>query len=232
VLKFLFWGLVAVNGVLFAYGQGYLGKFKGNEHEPARLKSQVNTDKQTLISAAQAQANADKAAPAQAADTAAAPPATADLVACTEIGNFSEAQTRRFEGQLGEFGFGERQTRVAVPTTDVTQHVVYIPSQGSKEAAEKKAAELKNLGITNFYIMPDAGPMKWAISLGVFKTDAAAQTLLAGLNKQGVHSARVSGRGPTVNRYAYQFRQIGSDVRAQLDKLRTAYSGIDIRTCK
>lgn len=233
MLKFLFWSLLVVNGVIYAYGHGYLGSFHGNEHEPQRLRAQVNTDKLTLVSAAQAEAAAAQAGASSSEEQAATPPAEKkDLVACTEIGNFSELQARRFENQLGEFDFGARQTRLPVPTTEVTQHVVYIPSQGSKDAADRKAAELKELGVTNFYIIPDNGPMKWAISLGVFKSDAAAQTLLAGLNKQGVHSARVGGRGPTVNRYAYQFRQIETGVRAQLDKLRQAYGGIDIRTCK
>ena len=36
MLKFIFWSLLAVNAALFAYGQGYLGHFSGNEREPER----------------------------------------------------------------------------------------------------------------------------------------------------------------------------------------------------
>ena len=51
-MKFIFWLLLAINGVLFAYGRGYLGNFKGNEREPARMKAQVSPGKLTLVSAA------------------------------------------------------------------------------------------------------------------------------------------------------------------------------------
>jgi len=51
VLKFIFWSLLAVNAALFAYGQGYLGHFSGNEREPQRLHNQLNADKLVIIPA-------------------------------------------------------------------------------------------------------------------------------------------------------------------------------------
>jgi hypothetical protein len=234
LLKFVFWSLLAVNALLLAYGQGYLGKFKNADHEPARLKAQVNTDKIALITAAQAEAEA-KAAKAKAAEAASASPsasAEAPAIACLEFGPVAQADTKKFDTQLDPLGLAAKLTRVNVPVMDVTQHVVYIPPQGSREAAERKASELRDLGVNNFYIMNDNTPLKNGISLGVFKSEAAAQTLLAALNKQGVHSARITGRGPMINKVNYQFRGIGTDVRDQLTKFKPAYAGADIRTCK
>ncbi|UUZ50731.1 hypothetical protein LP420_14010 [Massilia sp. B-10] len=54
MLKFFFWALLAINAVLFAYGQGYLGTYKPTEHEPERIRSQLATDKLQLLSAAAA----------------------------------------------------------------------------------------------------------------------------------------------------------------------------------
>jgi hypothetical protein len=54
VLKLIFALLVVANAALFAYGEGYLGQFSGNEHEPARLQKQLNVDKLQLVSASQA----------------------------------------------------------------------------------------------------------------------------------------------------------------------------------
>ena len=54
MLKFIFWSLLAVNAALFAYGQGYLGHFSGNEREPARLANQLNANQLTIVSAEQA----------------------------------------------------------------------------------------------------------------------------------------------------------------------------------
>lgn len=229
MLKFVFWSLLAFNGVLFAYGQGYLGKFKEGEREPARLKAQLNADKLTLISPAQAESAAAKAREdAAAAEQAAKEPPTA----CLEIGDFEAAAAKKFETQLASLALGDKQTRINVPVMEVNQHVVFIPPQGSKEAADRKANELRNFGITNYYVISDNSSLKWGISLGVFKSEAAAQTLLAALNKQGVHSARITGRGPTTNKFAYQFRNIDAGVKAQLTRFEAGYQDTDIRSCK
>jgi hypothetical protein len=223
VLKFIFWSLLCINGALLAYGQGYLGTFKGNEREPARIKNQLNPDKLALVTAAKANAAAVSALDA-------AKPAAP--VACIEIGSFSAAEARRFEAKLEELALGDRQSRQNVASQEITSHIVYIPPQGSKEAADKKAAELKNLGVTNYFVMSDNSPMKWGISLGVFKSEAAAQTLLAALNKQGVHSARITGRGAPTNKLAYQFRNIDSGIKAQLEEIKLSFPMQDERDCK
>jgi hypothetical protein len=223
VLKFVFWCLLCINGVLFAYSQGVLGTFTGNEREPARMKNQLNTDKLVLLPAAPAIA----AAPAPAAPAPSAPP-----VACFEVGNFGQAEARRFETRLAPLELGDRQTHRTITSTDVTSYMVMIPPQGSKEAADRKAAELKALGVTNFFIMSDTSPLKWAISLGVFKSEPAAQSQLAALGKQGVHSARVSPRGAQVSKLAYQFRGIDAAAKAKVDDAAASFSALETRACK
>ena len=54
MLKFTFWALLSVNVLLLAYGQGFLGSVKSGEHEPARLKNQLNATQLVLVSASQA----------------------------------------------------------------------------------------------------------------------------------------------------------------------------------
>ena len=220
MLKFIFWSLLAANGVLLAYSQGVLGNFKGNEREPARMKNQLNTDKLLLVPASRAVAVVPAAAP------------PADLTACLEVGNFGPAEARRFEARLAPLELGERQSRISVASTDATSHIVYIPPQGSKEAAERKAGELKNLGVTNYFIMSDNPAMKWAISLGVFKSAAAAEALLASLGKQGVHSAKVASRGSPSSKLAFQFRAIDAATRSQLDDVAGSFPALETRTCK
>lgn len=246
MLKFVFWILAALNALVFAFGQGYLGKLKGNEHEPARLRNQLAADKLTLVPQGQAQAvaagapvavGAQLAAPAASAASAAAPaaagtPAAPPLVACTEVGTFGANAARRFETRLARLDLGEHQSRVEVQEQDVTSYLVHIPPLGSKEAAERKAAALRELGVTNFFIMSGDSPLKWAISLGVFKSEAAAQTLVAALDKQGVHSARIFPRGPQTTRFAYQFRGIDAATRAKIAGIADAFDSAQVRSCR
>jgi hypothetical protein len=74
-------------------------------------------------------------------------------------------------------------------------------------------------------------PMKWAISLGVFKSEAAAQAQLAALNKQGVHSAKVAGRA-SGTRVAFQFRGIDAATSARIERMAETYAGQETRACK
>ena len=232
MLKLIFWLLLAVNGVLYAYGQGYLGHFSGNEREPVRLKNQQNADKLVLIPPARANAALAALNPAAAAASAAPEEKKAETVACYEVGNFVLADARRFEAAVAPLELGDRQARRNMPGTEISSYIVHIPSQGSKEAADKKTAELRALGVTNYFVMSDNPTMRWAVSLGVFKTEAAAQTQLAMLQKQGVHSARVAPRMSGSKLLAFQFRDISGEVKAQLEDKLKAFPNQEGRSCK
>jgi hypothetical protein len=224
VLKFIFWSLLAVNAALFAYGRGYLGHFSGNEHEPERLLNQLNADKLAIISAEKANA----------VSVATAAPAASDVKpeACLEIASFVLADARRFENQLEPLKLGDRQSRHNLPGSEVSSYIVYIPPQGSKEGADKKAGELRALGISNYFVMSDASPLRWGISLGVFKTEGAAQNQLAALMKQGVRTARVAPRMSGSKLLAYQFRDVDADLKAKLEKIRAGFPNTETHGCK
>ncbi len=229
MLKFIFWTLLATNVLLLAYGQGLLGNFKSGEREPARLKNQIATDKLVMVPAALAlKAAAPVADPAPApAAAAVAPP----VLACVELANFAPADARRVDNLLAPLQLGQRLVRENVTVPEVSSHIVFIPPQGSKEAADRKAAELKNLGVTNYFIMSDNTPMKWAISLGVFKSPVAAQTLLAALNRQGVVGARVAQRNSQIPKLTYRLRELDPPTRARFDALRARLPAHEERTC-
>lgn len=218
MLKFIFWSLLAVNGVLLAYSQGMLGHFSGNEREPARMKNQLNAGKLVMVTA-------PPPAPAP-SDT----PKAAEPIACYEVGNLAAAEARRFESRVAPLQLGERMTRETTAATDAASHIVYIPPQGSKEAAEKKAGELKALGVTNYFIMSDSPALKWGISLGVFKSEAAAQSLLASLVKQGVHSARIVSRGGA--KVEFRFRGIDAAAKARIDDIASSFASAETANCK
>jgi len=174
------------------------------------------------------------AAVAPAARPAAPAPAAAPpRLACLDIGPFSTADARRFETRLAGLDLGERiqNGRQTVQTQDVTSWLVHIPPQGSKDAADRKAAELRNLDVTNFYIMQGESPLKYAISLGVFKTETGAQTLLAQLNKQGVHSARIAPRGPQITRFTYRLRGLDEAARKRIAGYVERFDGAAAKNC-
>lgn len=235
MLKFVFWLLAAINLLVLAIGQGYLGSFRTETREPARLKNQLHAEKITLLTQAQATAPAEAATPA-AATTAPvpvpAPAAAPQVFACTEVGNFVLADARKFEARLEPLELGERQSRRNVAGQDISSYMVFIPPQGSKEGADRKAGELKQLGVTNYFIMGEGSPQRWGISLGVFKSETSAQSHLASLQKQGVHSARVAPRYSSSKQLAYQFRNLDAATRARLAEITKQFDEQELRSCK
>lgn len=226
MLKLIFSALLCANVALLAYGKGWLGTPSGAEREPQRIRNQVNTDQLQLLSAASALALT--AAPA--ANVAVAPAAMAPQN-CTDIGNFASGEARRFEDAAAALNLGARMSKSEVAVQEVSSHMVMIPPLGSKEAADTKAAQLKDQGVTNYFIMNDS-PAKWGISLGVFKSEAAARTLLAALRKQGVTGAKIVGRLTPVTRQVFRFTDIDPPLRATLATMAAKYDDIELRACK
>lgn len=245
MLRVIFFLLLAVNAVLFGLGRGYFGNFHADVREPARLRNQLNANRITLLPAAPGGAPAGAEAAMAAVPTPAAtvaPPAAVappkpapkapELFACTEVGNFVLADARRFEALIAPLELGDRQSRYNVPGQEITSYIVYIPPLGNKEAADKKASELKQLGVDSYFIMSDNTPMRWAISLGVFKLEAGAQNLLAALVKQGVHSAKVGPRYGSSKQLAFQFRALDRATRNRLDQIKAGFPTQEMRACK
>ena len=240
MLKFVFWALLGANGVLLAYGQGLLGQPSDAAREPARLKNQLAPERMQQLTPTQARQAATSATLAPQAEVAAplpeptpAPaPVARDLVACVQAGPFSTADARRFEARVARLGLAPRQSRVEMPYQEVTSRLVYLPPNGGREGAQRRVAELKERGVTNFFIMQnDTSPLRYAISLGVFKSDGAAQKLVADLQRQGVRGVRILPRGPQVTRAGYQYRQIEAAERARLTGIADNYNGVEVTRC-
>jgi len=242
VLKFVFWALLGANGVLLAYGQGLLGQSLDAAREPARLKNQLAPERMQQLTPTQARQAAQSAAAAPQAEVAAPLPEPApepapapvprNLVACVQAGPFSTTDARRFEARVARFGLAARQSRIEIPFQEVTSRLVYLPPNGGREGAQRRVAELKERGVTNFFIMQnDTSPLRYAISLGVFKSDGAAQKLVADLQRQGVRGVRILPRGPQVTRAGYQYRQIDAAERDRLTGIADNYNGVEVTRC-
>jgi hypothetical protein len=232
--------LLCANALLFAWGRGFLGGAEPEQREPARLRNQLAADKLVLLTGVQAGAIAQAAAPAETpAETAAAAevpataaPVAAPAVACVETDAFAAFEARRFETRLARLDLGARQTRLTVPFQEVTSHMVYLPPQGGKEGADRRTLELRERGVTNSFVMQGESPLKWAISLGVFKSEAAARTESARLTKLGIANVRVLPRGPQSQRFAYRFRDIDAEIRDRIVEAGRGMPAAVLHSCK
>lgn len=166
-LRLIFFLLVLANAIFFAWTEGYLG---GNEagREPGRLNNQISPERLRVLAAGD----------------------VAEASLCRTVAGVAPDGADALRAALVAAGL-----TVEIKPADVPPRFwVNIPPQPNLAAAEKKAAELRKLGVTDFSILSDATPTPFALSLGYFVTETAAKEHLLALAKRGVRSARVDER--------------------------------------
>jgi hypothetical protein len=160
---------------------------------------------------------------------AAPAPTAAASAGCLEWGSFTVADYSRAEKALEPLALGGRlgQRR----TEETAGWWVFIPSQGSRQGALKKAAELKALGVEDYFIVGEESDQRWTLSLGVFRSEEAAQARLGALRGQGVRSAIVGARETVVPKLWLQVKGVDSALEARLKDIARQVDGSELRAC-
>ncbi|MRD72367.1 hypothetical protein GH865_03755 [Rhodocyclus tenuis] len=157
-------------------------------------------EKATPESDKDASRTVSKAPVAAAANVAAAPPAADAAKAagrCLRWGELAASDAERLERLAGERFPGAQIKRTAGASVPAGWWV-YIPPLASRAEAERKANELKRLEAPELFVILDPGPNRYAISLGLFSSEEAANDRLNALRAKGVRTARVGERGALV----------------------------------
>ena len=156
----------------------------------------------------------------------AAPPAASK---CIEWGSFTLTDVESAEKALEPLALGTRLARRR--TEELASWWVFIPSQKNRPGAAKKAAELKALGVDDYFIVQEEGPQRWALSLGLFKSEEAAQAHLASLRTRGVRSAIVGERETMVPKVWLQVSGADAALERQLADIALQMEGSELRSC-
>ncbi len=207
-MKALVFLLVLFNLLFYAFGAGYFGR--SESPDAVRLDKQVLPERMKIVSRGEApvakaaepakQAEPEVPAKGEAAPVVEAantvvevpakpvPPPTICLawehLAVTDADKVSALLTAKF---------GEFKTTRRVVGGESNGWWVFIPPQAGKAEADKKAGELRQLDVTDYFIVQE-GPNRFAISLGVFSSEKGGQERLAELKEKGVRSARLTPR--------------------------------------
>lgn len=208
-----------INALLLVLNFGFPGSWSSEEREPLRMKLEKNADQIKLMNANAAQdlieAQAKKIEP---------------LLACLELSGFTIADSKSFDDKIKSLSLATRLTRTEL--AEVATNMVYIPSLGSKDAADKKAAQIRKLGFTEFYVVQDQTPMRWAISMGVFKTPEAAKAHLANLQKKGLKEAKLAPRTVSAAKVNYRLQDLSPEEKQTIDQIKASFSSTQSHECK
>jgi hypothetical protein len=148
--------------------------------------------------------------------------------ACLEWGAFSPGDVARAHAALEQIGPRVFERRVE----DEAGWWVYMPPQGTRQAANEKVAELKRLGIDDYFMVQDDPRLRFAISLGVYRTEQGAKARLEQLRARGVRTAQVAPRTTSASRVFLQVRDIPEQAKAKLVELSEAFPGTGLKDCQ
>lgn len=142
-------------------------------------------------------------------------------LACLEWGSFAAEDVTRAAAALAQLDLGDK-----VSQRDAGW-LVYIPPFKTKADADKTVGELKALGVDDFYVIPENNQRRFAISLGVFRTEESANNYLAQLKQKGVRSVAAGPRG--VKSSIFVIRDPGDAVAAKIARLKTDFPGAQLK---
>jgi hypothetical protein len=219
-MRALFLALVLANLAFFAYAQ-FAGE---NAARNPVAQLEVSADKIKMLKASGRSAP-DRVTPP--AKDAAARTATAAPTACIEWGVFAGPAVARADTALARLELP--QDRVERTVTDAGGYWVYVPPLKTKPETDRKVGELKALGVNDFFIVQDAGQWRNAISLGIFKTEEAAQGYLARLKERGVRSAVAERRDSFLKQTAFLVREPDQALVARLATLQQDFPGSELK---
>jgi len=192
---------------------GYIKLDRMSSGEGIRLSQQVQPEKISLLT------------PQQVA--ALGPTKVASLAdACVEWGPLSDAEKTRALAAIEPLDLARLMTQKKVEV--IANYWVFIPPAASKPAADRKLAEIRAQGVKDVLLL-DGGPQRFAISLGIFRTEEAAQALLADLQDKGVKGAKVGPRAQAVMQTALVVRDPPAPAMAKLKELQSGFPGSELK---
>jgi len=226
-MRALFWILLSANVIFFAMMQ-WGGQLTGDEHA-VQAQPALHEDKITLLNIPQS--NPIAALPAQAPTATpngiSAQPVVRTDTLCFEWGEFSGTDLARATTALSALPLGEKLSQRQVEYN--IGYWVYIPPAKDKAALDKKIAQLKTLGVKEHFIVQEAGPWLNSISLGVFKTQEAAQNFFEELRTRGVRSAQVGERASKLKMTVFVLKGLDAATEAGLIEIQKDFAGSDLK---
>jgi hypothetical protein len=173
------------------------------------------------------QISPEKIRPVVSIVTSAVATAAPSPTACVEWGAFGGPDVARADGALLALALPAEAVQRRV--LDIDGYWVHMPAFKTKAEVDRKLGELKALGVTDFFVVQDAGPWRNAVSLGLFKSEDAANTELERLRKLGVRSAVVTRREKFLKQVSYFVREPSAATIARITELQRDFPTAEIK---
>ena len=222
-MKLAFLLLVLVNLLLYAWQQGVFGRYGDGGREPERVERQVEPERIRVLTEKDVQALRERATQSSSG------PDLGVAQSCLEFGDFSPAEAARAEKALSALAPAVKVSQRPVEAPG--WYMVYLPPFKTAADAERRAEELRKLGVKDLLVMSENSTMKFGISLGSFRDPNAAKAHLAAREKMGLKGVRIADKPSTITLTRFQLRDLDADAAQQLAAMRGEFPAQTVRAC-
>ena len=202
--------LIVANLALFGYGR--LAEHQGGAGERRPFAEQKNAERVRIV-----RGEPEPQPPG--------PPPAAD--ACMEWAPFSQEELVRARDALAALALGERLSTASVSA--VANWWVYVPPLPNRIQADRVVVRLATVGVRDTYVVQDTSDMRFAVSLGIFRSEDAALRFLEGLKARGVTRAVAGQRQHAIKLSALYVRAPVKAETERLLELKVNWPGTEIR---
>jgi hypothetical protein len=216
MLRVLVLFLLLLNAAYFSWSQGLLaawGIAPTQQSEPQRIAQQIRPEAVHLLRPDEARRIEVGAAPK--------PPE------CLQAGVFTDSEADGVKQALDAWPAGSWSLE---PAVEPARWIVYMGKYPNADSAEKKKAELRQLGVT-FEPLSNTS-LEPGISLGGYSSEAAAKQQLQALTQKGVHTAKVVQERGELRGQSLKLAAVDDSLRPRVEDLKSALGGKPLRACR
>jgi hypothetical protein len=214
-MKWLFTLLLLLCVGFFAFarwgGESATGDFS------LQAQAELNADKIKLLPVA-----ASEPAPSAPSIAATVPPAV-----CMEWGEFFGDEAKRASAALAAFKLGNALTQRQ--TEHIAGFWVYLAPSKTLADAEKKIAQLKTLGVNDYFVVRDSGQWRYAVSLGIFHTQQAAADYQKALEAKGVQAIQIGERPGKRTYTVFTLKNLDTALTEKITELSRQYPNSELK---
>lgn len=227
-MKWLFFVLLTANAALFA-----LARLLPPPSQPQGITSrEVNASAVRIVTPGEALAEEDNESHAAAEAIPTPTPVPTHQASQTTARQGAQLCSVKWQGLTGDQIAAARNNLAELNLTasekgspENSKVWVYIPPLDTLEQAKAKAAQLKELGVDDYFIVNDGRRWQNAISLGIFSTREAGERALEEFRAKGVKSAVVRERDDTVRHTDFTIQAVTPEQMAALKRFNSKYRG-------
>ena len=224
--------LLLANAAYFAWGQGLLAAYglgPARQSEPERLAQQFRPEALQLNPAGAPQPAASAAAPTAPSEPtqSSAPSELAAGVVCLQAGVFTEKQAQALQPRL-KTGLPEGSWSFE-SSGDSVRWIIYVGRFISKEAMDRKRAQLGRLGLA--FEPPVSSLLNPGLSLGSYASQGEAEAALVQMNQRGLRTAKIMLERPELPSLWLRLPAADAQVRTQLEALKPLLAGKAVQAC-